>query len=32
MTIKTTLGPVEIQRPKLRDTEEPFASRLLDVG
>jgi len=28
-TIKTTMGPVEIQRPKLRDTDEVFASRLL---
>lgn len=27
-TIKTTMGPVEIQRPKLRDTDERFCSRL----
>ena len=32
MTIKTTLGPVELQRPKLRDTDQAFASRLLGVG
>lgn len=27
-TIKTTMGPVEVQRPKLRDTDERFCSRL----
>jgi putative transposase len=27
--IKTTMGPVEIRRPKLRDTDEAFCSRLL---
>lgn len=32
MTIKTTLGAVELQRPKLRDTDEAFASRLLGIG
>ena len=32
MTIKTTLGPVELQRPKLRDTDQAFASRLLGMG
>ncbi|HZD22656.1 MAG TPA: IS256 family transposase [Acidimicrobiia bacterium] len=28
-TIKTTMGPVKIGRPKLRDTDEKFCSRLL---
>lgn len=27
-TIKTTMGPIEIQRPKLRDTDQRFCSRL----
>jgi putative transposase len=31
-TIKTTTGPVTIDRPKLRGTDEVFASRLLGVG
>ena len=31
-TVKTTAGPVTIERPKLRGTEEAFASRLLGVG
>lgn len=31
-TIKTTAGPVSIERPKLRGTDEAFASRLLGVG
>jgi transposase-like protein len=31
-TIKTTTGPVTIERPKLRGTDEAFASRLLGVG
>ncbi|MFC0081316.1 hypothetical protein ACFFRE_03965 [Aciditerrimonas ferrireducens] len=31
-TIKTTAGPVTIVRPKLRGTDEAFASRLLGVG
>jgi transposase-like protein len=31
-TIRTTTGPVTIARPKLRGTEETFASRLLGVG
>lgn len=31
-TIKTTTGPVTIDRPKLRGTDEKFASRLLGVG
>jgi len=31
-TIKTTAGPVTLERPKLRDTDEQFASRLLGTG
>ncbi len=31
-TVKTTTGPVTIERPKLRGTDEAFASRLLGVG
>ncbi len=31
-TIKTTAGPVTIDRPKLRGTDEAFASRLLGTG
>jgi putative transposase len=31
-TIKTTTGPITIERPKLRGTDEAFASRLLGVG
>jgi len=31
-TIKSTTGPVTIERPKLRGTDEAFASRLLGVG
>ncbi len=31
-TVKTTAGPVTIHRPKLRGTDEAFASRLLGVG
>ena len=31
-TIKTTAGPVTIARPKLRGTDEAFASRLLGIG
>ena len=31
-TIKTTAGPVTLDRPKLRGTDEQFASRLLGVG
>jgi putative transposase len=31
-TIKTTAGPVTIHRPKLRGTDEVFASRLLGIG
>jgi putative transposase len=29
LTVKTTAGPVVLERPKLRGTTEPFASRLL---
>ena len=31
-TIKTTAGPVTLDRPKLRGSDEQFASRLLGVG
>jgi putative transposase len=31
-TVKTTTGPVTIERPKLRGTDEAFASRLLGIG
>jgi putative transposase len=31
-TIKTTAGPVTVQRPKLRGTTETFASRLFGAG
>ncbi|HET6951424.1 MAG TPA: IS256 family transposase, partial [Acidimicrobiales bacterium] len=31
-TVKTTMGPVELQRPKLRDTDEAFCSRLFGAG
>ena len=31
-TIRTTSGPVTLERPKLRGTDEAFASRLLGVG
>jgi putative transposase len=32
VTIKTTSGPVTLERPKLRGTDEAFASRLLGTG
>jgi putative transposase len=32
LTVKTTAGPVVLERPKLRDTTEPFVSRLLGKG
>ena len=32
LTIKTTAGPVELKRPKLRNTTEAFASTLLGKG
>lgn len=31
-TVKTTMGPVQLQRPKLRDTDERFCSRLFGGG
>jgi transposase-like protein len=31
-TIKTTAGPITLERPKLRGTDEAFASRLLGAG
>ncbi len=31
-TVKSTMGPVELQRPKLRDTDERFCSRLFGDG
>ena len=31
-TVKTTMGPVDLQRPKLRDTDEAFCSRLFGAG
>jgi putative transposase len=30
--VKTTMGPVELQRPKLRGTDEAFCSRLFGAG
>ena len=32
LTIKTTAGPVTLERPKLRGTHQAFASRLLGAG
>jgi transposase-like protein len=32
MTVKTTSGPITMERPKLRGNHEPFASRLLGIG
>jgi putative transposase len=32
LTVKTTAGPITLDRPKLRGTSEPFASRLLGKG
>jgi transposase-like protein len=31
-TVKTTMGPVDLQRPKLRGTDEAFCSRLFGTG
>jgi putative transposase len=31
-TVRTTMGPVELQRPKLRGTDEAFCSRLFGAG
>ena len=30
--VKTTMGPVELQRPKLRATDQAFCSRLFGAG
>src|SRR5215472_5130542 len=32
VTVKTTAGPVPLERPKLRATDERFSSRLLGIG
>jgi putative transposase len=32
MTVKTTMGAVELQRPKLRGTDQAFCSRLFGAG
>ena len=32
MTVKTTMGAVELQRPKLRGTDQTFCSRLFGAG
>jgi putative transposase len=32
LQVKTTAGPVVLERPKLRGTDQPFASRLLGKG
>ena len=32
VAVKTTMGPVELARPKLRDTDEKFCSQLFGVG
>ena len=32
MTLKTTMGAVELQRPKLRGTDQAFCSRLFGAG
>jgi putative transposase len=32
LTVKTAAGPVVLERPKLRGTAQPFASRLLGKG
>jgi transposase-like protein len=32
ITVKTSAGPVRLERPKLRGNPEPFASRLLGIG
>ncbi|MGH9122245.1 MAG: transposase, partial [Acidimicrobiales bacterium] len=31
-TVKTIAGPITIERPQLRGTDEAFASRLLGIG
>ncbi len=32
VAVKTTMGPVELSRPKLRDTDEKFCSQLFGLG
>ena len=32
VSVKTTMGPVELSRPKLRDTDEKFCSQLFGLG
>jgi putative transposase len=32
MMVKTTMGAVELQRPKLRGTDQAFCSRLFGAG
>jgi len=32
VTVKTSAGPITLQRPKLRESDEPFTSRLLGIG
>jgi putative transposase len=32
LTVKTTAGPVVLERPELRGTAQPFTSRLLGKG
>jgi putative transposase len=32
VTVKTTAGPITLDRPKVRGTDQPFASRLLGKG
>ena len=32
MTVKTTMGAVQLQRPKLRGTDQAFCSRLFGAG
>lgn len=32
ITVKTSAGAITLERPKLRGTQEPFASRLLGIG
>ena len=32
VTVKTSAGPITVERPKLRGTDETFTSRLLGIG
>jgi transposase-like protein len=32
ISVKTSAGPITLQRPKLRESNEPFTSRLLGIG